>query len=100
MPNVQYINIFRTIFINAYIGIFIANKAIAGDFTRFWIWSMLINGLRVGVFLILLVTIAKLGVTNVQSFVLMTMLGYFAFIAAEVYGLNKHTLRMAREREK
>ena len=79
------------VFFNAYIGIFIANKAVKSDFTGFFVWAFLINGFRTGVFLILLLVMVKYHILNERGFVLMTLLGYFAFLAAEIYGLQRVT---------
>lgn len=84
------------VFFNAYIGTFIANKAIKSDFTGFMVWAFLVNGLRSGVFLVSLLLIVKWDVVNVQGFVLMTFLGYFAFLSVEIHGLQKHTKRKTR----
>ena len=84
------------VFFNAYIGTFIANHAIKRDFSGFMVWALLINGLRAGLFLILLLSVVKLDVVNVRVFVLMTFFGYFAFLAAEIHGLHKHTQGIAK----
>ncbi|MDF7823152.1 hypothetical protein P4B35_03950 [Pontiellaceae bacterium B12227] len=85
------------VFFNAYIGTFIANQAIKRDFTGFMVWALLINGLRAGLFLILLLSIVKWQVEEVRGFVLMTFTGYFIFLAAEIYGLHTHTKRLAKD---
>ena len=85
------------VFFNAYIGTFIANQAIKRDFTGFCVWAFLINGVRAGLFLILLVSVVKWDISNVRGFVLITFLGYFAFLAAEIYGLHLHTLRISKD---
>lgn len=87
------------VFFHAYIGTFIANQAIKRDFTGFMVWAFLINGLRSGLFLILLLSVVKWDIVNVRGFVLMTFLGYFAFLAAEIYGLQKHTQRIAKDQQ-
>ena len=85
------------VFFNAYIGIFIANQAINRDFTGFMVWGFLINGIRNGAFLILLLVIVKHELINDRGFVLLTFFGYFSFLAAEIIGLQKHTLKRSRE---
>jgi hypothetical protein len=85
------------VFFNASIGTFIANRAVKSDSTGFWVWAFLVNGFRAGVFLILLLAIVKWKVTNVSGFVLLTLFGYFAFLAAEIYGLQVHTKRTEQD---
>ena len=85
------------VFFNAYIGIFIANQAIRKEFTGFLVWGFLINGFRAGIFLIVLLSVIKLGILNVRGFVLITFFGYFAFLAAEIYGLHLHSTRIAKD---
>jgi hypothetical protein len=79
------------VFFNALIGTFIANQAIKRDLRGFMVCGFLINGVRAGLFLILLLSVVKWDVSNVRAFVLMTFLGYFSFLAAEIHGLQKHT---------
>ncbi|MDF7798693.1 hypothetical protein P4C99_04420 [Pontiellaceae bacterium B1224] len=85
------------VFFNAYIGTFIANQAIKRDSIGFLVWTFLMNGLRAGVFLFLLLSVVKWDVSNVRAFVLMTFFGYFAFLAAEISGLLKHTKEIAKD---
>ena len=85
------------VFFNAYIGTFIANQAIKRGSTGFLVWAFLINGLRAGAFLILLLSVIKADVGNVRAFVLMTFFGYFAFLAAEIYGLHRYTISIGKE---
>jgi hypothetical protein len=85
------------VFFNAYIGTFIANQAIKRNFTGFMVWGFLINGVRAGLFLILLLSVVKWDISNVRAFVLMTFLGYFAFLAAEIYGLHLYTIRISKD---
>ncbi len=83
------------VLVNAYIGIFIANKAIRKRFEGFFIWGFLINWVRAFVFLFALLAIVKWHSVDVTSFVLMSKFGYMAFIAAEIYGVHVFTLRTA-----
>jgi hypothetical protein len=85
------------VFFNAYIGTFIANQAIRRGSTGFLVWAFLINELRAGVFLILLLSVIKTDVENVRAFVLMTFFGYFAFLAVEIYGLHKHAISIGKD---
>ena len=85
------------VFFNAYIGTFIANQAIKRDFTGFMVWALLINGLRAGLFLILLLSVVNLDIINVRAFVLMTFFGYFSFLTAEILGLIKNTQKIAKD---
>ena len=87
------------VFFHAYIGTFIANQAIRSGITGFFVWAFLVNGLRAAVFLILLLSVVKLEIVNVRAFVLMTFFGYFTFLAAEIYGLQKHTQRIAKDQQ-
>lgn len=81
------------VFFNAYIGIFIANRAIKSDSSAFFAWGLLGNGVRAGIFLILLLLIVEWAIFNVRGFVLTTFFGYFTFLAVEIYGLQCHTHR-------
>ncbi|WP_372796263.1 hypothetical protein [Pontiella sp.] len=83
------------VLVNAYIGIFIANRAIRQQFGGFCVWALLINGLRASAFLFALLAIVKWQGVDVTSFVLMSKFGYMAFIAAEIYGVHVFTLRTA-----
>lgn len=85
------------VFFHAYIGTFIANQAVKRDFIGFMMWALLINGLRAGLFLILLLSVLIMDVVNVRAFVLMTFFGYFTFLAAEIYGLRNHTKRTLKD---
>ena len=84
------------VFINAYIGIFIANQAVRNESIGFFAWALLGNAVRAGLFLAGLMVLVKLAVLNVQGFVLITMFGYLSFLAAEIYGLQGHTRRLSQ----
>ena len=81
------------VFINAYVGAFIANQALKRGPTAFFVWSMLINSARIGVFLILLLVISKLEFLNFRAFVSVTIFGYLVFLAGEVASLHTQSLR-------
>ncbi|QBG48645.1 hypothetical protein EGM51_14995 [Verrucomicrobia bacterium S94] len=81
------------VLVNAYIGIFIANKAIKQQFGGFFVWGFLLNGVRAAVFLCALLAIVEWQCVEVTSFVLMSKFGYMAFIAAEIYGWHVFTLK-------
>ncbi len=85
------------VFFNAYIGTFIANQALKKGSTGFYVWGFLINGIRAGLFLVLLLIGAKWFVVHARGFVLITFFGYFIFLAAEVYGLQAYTKRIAKD---
>lgn len=84
------------VFINAYIGIFIANQAVKSASGGFLAWALLGNAVRAGLFLVALLAVVKLDVINVRGFVLMTMFGYFSFLAVEIYGLQGLMRRLAQ----
>ncbi|MDZ8118632.1 hypothetical protein [Pontiella agarivorans] len=84
------------VLVNAYIGIFIANKAIKQQFGGFFVWGFLLNGIRAAVFLFVLLAIVEWQCVEVTRFVLMSKFGYMAFIAAEIYGVHVFTLRSAQ----
>ncbi|MEE9368932.1 MAG: hypothetical protein V3V05_08705 [Pontiella sp.] len=82
------------VFFNAYIGTFIANKALKQNYTGFFVWSMLINGLRIGVFVMILLIILKTNILNNREFASITLFGYLVFLAQEVYSLHTQSLRV------
>jgi hypothetical protein len=87
------------VFFNAYIGTFIANKALKQDPTGFLVWGMLINGFRIGIFLIVLLVIIKMDVVDNRTFAAITILGYLIFLAREIFSIHTHSLREC-QREK
>ncbi len=88
------------VFINAYIGSFIANQALKQDSTGFLVWGMLINGFRIGVFLIVLLVILKSNILNNREFAAITLFGYLVFLAREVYSLHTHSLRVYQNEQR
>lgn len=88
------------VFINAYIGTFIANKALGQRYTGFWVWGMLINGFRIGIFVILLLVILKSNILNNRAFAAITLFGYLVFLVREVFSLHIRSLRMFQEEQK
>jgi len=83
------------VFVNAYIGIFIANQAIKQNSGGFFAWAFLGNGLRSIAFLILLLCIVEWEILHVRAFVLKTFFGYFTFLAVLIYGLHNHMLGLS-----
>jgi hypothetical protein len=60
-------------------------------------WGLLGNAVRAGCFFVVLLAVVKLDVLNVRGFFLMTMFGYFCFLAVEIYGLQMHASGPANE---
>ncbi len=83
------------VFFNAYIGIFIANKALKRKSGGFFAWALLGNGIRDGIFLILLFCFLEWEILNARGFVLKTFFGYFTFLAVVIYGLQNHMQRLS-----
>ncbi len=88
------------VFINAYIGTFIANRAVNSDSSGFLVWGMLINGVRIGIFLIILLVIIKMNVVDKHAFAANTVLGYLIFLAREIYSLHTQSLRVYQNESK
>jgi len=78
------------VFFNAYIAIFIANRAVKQKSGGFFAWAFLGNGIRSIAFLILLFCILEWEILHVRGFVLKTFFGYFTFLAVLIYGLHSH----------
>jgi hypothetical protein len=87
------------VFINAYIGTFIANRALKSQSTGFLVWGMLINGFRIGVFVIVLLVILKSNFLSSREFASITVFGYLVFLAREVYSLHTHSLRVYKNEQ-
>lgn len=75
---------------NAYIAIFIANRALKTRATGFFAWAFVGNGIRSIAFLILLFCVLEWEILHVRGFVLKTFFGYFTFLAVLIYGLHHH----------
>ena len=78
------------VFFNAYIGIFIANRALKRKSVGFFAWAFVGNGMRSIAFLVLLFCILEWEILHVRGFVLKTFFGYFTFLALLIYGLHNH----------
>lgn len=81
------------VFFNAYIGAFIAKQALKRGPNAFFAWAILINGLRVGFFLAVLVVILKFDFLDVRIFAAVTVLGYLILLAGEVARLHTQSLK-------
>ena len=88
------------VFFNAFIGTFIANKVLTHRYTGFLVWGMLINGFRIGIFLVLLLVIFKTNLLNNREFAAITLFGYLVFLGREVYTLHTQSLRVFQNEQK
>lgn len=81
------------VFINASIGAFIANRALRHGPSGFFVWAVLLNGLRIVTFMIIILAVLKLKVLYAREFIAMTVMGYIMLLAGEIYSLHSQSLR-------
>lgn len=70
------------------LALFIAAHSVGPDSTRFFLWSLCFNALRVAALLGLFVWIERSGVWDFPAFLSVALVGYFAFLAGEVLSLH------------
>ena len=68
--------------------------------TGFFVWAMMINGLRIGIFLVVLLIIIKMNILNNREFAAITLFGYLVFLAREIYSLHIRSLRVYQNEQK
>ena len=81
------------VFSNAYIGAFIASQALKRGPTAFFVWSMLINGMRIGLLVILLLILSQSNVLNFRAFISVTLFGYVLFLVGEVASIHSQSMK-------
>lgn len=73
---------------HGFLALFIAAHSVGPDSTRFFLWSLCFNALRVAALLGLFVWIERSGVWDFPAFLSVALVGYFAFLAGEVLSLH------------
>ena len=82
------------ILINAYLFAVLTGQAIGKPLQGFFIWGLLVNGLRFGLLLIVLIVMWRSTSINFDVVVTVTLFGYFFCLAGEVLALQQVTLDM------
>lgn len=81
------------VFVNAVIGALVVSQALRYRSTGFFVWGVLINGLRCMAYLAALLIISRLGILRSREFVSIALFGYYVFLAGEIYCLHAYALR-------
>lgn len=81
------------VFVNAVIGALVVSQALRYRSTGFFVWGVLVNGLRCVAYLAALLLISRLGILRSREFVLIALFGYYVFLAGEIYYLHTYSLR-------
>ena len=71
----------------------INRRALNPDTTRFLLWGVGINGVRVLLLLATILMVHWLGVGHFQPFLVTTLIGYFCFLFSEVSALHVQGLK-------
>jgi len=75
--------------LNGLAAAFINYHAVGHDERRFWLWFGAGHGIRVGILVAVLLGAALSNIAGAPTFMLVTLIGYFCFLAAEIAALYR-----------